>query len=98
MLVSNCAKVAVERASMVVQTEAATTSEAGIGAEFGPPKPGRLTTERERLLGAAMPLVDDEDQDGDNLFARDQTTAYRDEGIGSTAGSLPSLNTDVTER
>ncbi len=76
-----------------IQTDQTATAETGNHAAFGPSKPFRLY---DQMQGGSIdddppapefqPLVS-----GPNQFATDGTKAYDDEGIGSRAGSLPSL-------
>ena len=85
-----------------IQTDAKGTADSGNHAAFGPSKPGRGLQAYDQLQGIGdeprapeyAPLIG-----GASAFAQDGTKAYDDEGIGSRAGSLPSLNrSSIDER
>jgi hypothetical protein len=74
-----------------IQTEGMPTSDSGNNAAFGPNKPIRSYDQFQGVgddpdAPEFHPLLD-----GPNAFAQDGTRAYDDEGIGSKAGSIPSL-------
>ena len=85
-----------------IQTDARGTADSGNHAAFGPSKPGRGLQAYDQFQGIGdepkapeyAPLIG-----GASAFAQDGTKAYDDEGIGSRAGSLPSLNrSSIDER
>ncbi len=78
-----------------IQTEPVGVADSGNAAAFGPAKPSRTWVEPD---GAEPLLQGAVDQGAIAAFAPDETRNYNDEGIGSVAGSLQSLDTDADEK
>ena len=84
-----------EVASFGTGTDPVAMSSSSAEAQFGPQKPSRYGAAAVDGDLTQPFLYDDPDQL--RRYAKDETRAFNDEGIGSQAGSLPSLNADPTE-
>ncbi len=82
-----------EQGHIDVQTESVVVAESGSSAAFGPRKPDRTWMDG----GEGRPLMQGE-EGAIAACAPDETRAYNDEGIGSRAGSLQSLDTEASEK
>ncbi len=82
----------VPKSETEIQTEAPVITTAGVGTDFGPEKPERTFGSRDVL----EPFLD-EDENKEN-FADDEIKHYEDEGTGSRAGSIESLDTAADKK
>ncbi len=88
-----------EQGHIDIQTDPVAVSDSGNNATFGPAKPNRLWQEKDLKQGFnedSVLLPQSVQQP--STYAPDETKAYNDEGIGSVAGSLQSLNTDADDK